>query len=437
MKSVSSLLFVLGALSSFNIFAGTPNDATWGTDQPCTSDSQFAAIPSGTDVRKALLSRHVACTKFVSPEVTFEMDLMRTADGKSWEPYKKGGATEVRTFTAGVGRIATYFQAYGAAKSLKIPHNIKVSVIKFTPSPSFPVPGTSFTIELTPTDIYPESSGQTNGVSNEKLTFTAPKISVGMSTGSSSSELTMPITVGWDSSSEQSLTNFVLRPTNFSYVINGAESQSGYARSFPAGSLDQGEATMPTLRCDKNMAKSGTSGCVFPQAAAVYVANRSTLPELVEHIELALSGQNTGMASPAPGLYVPMAGMRAVVSEGTPGLDYVETDAEKNNNRGAACGNGSNGSPIIKDRPSASASCAGSVYGQVVAGCSCDEYPFASTMQGAARKPLESSARYINASQNSTQGSEMSSMLIKERVLRYRYTSIGYSSQENFWVFIK
>jgi len=384
-----------------------------------------------------MLSRHVACTKFVSPEVTFEIDMMQTADGKSWEPYKKGTAKEVRTFTAGVGRIATYFQAYGAAKTLKIPHNLRVSVVKFTPSPSFPVPGTSFTIELTPADIYPEISERTLGVSNEKLTFTAPKISVGMSSGSSSAELTMPITVGWDSSYDQSLIKLVLRPTNFSYTINGADTQAGYARTFPAGSLDQGEATMPALRCDKNMAKTGSLGCVFSQAAAVYVADRTAIPELAEHIQLALNGQNTGMAAPAPGLYSPMAGMRAVVQEGAIGLNYVNTDEEKNANRGAACGNGKNGSPIIKSRPSASPSCAGSVYGQVLAGCSCDEYPFASTYEGAAEHPYESSARYINSSQNSEQGSQMSSMLIKERVLRRYYETLDYASGDPFYVYLK
>ncbi|MFI6182499.1 NucA/NucB deoxyribonuclease domain-containing protein [Nonomuraea sp. NPDC051191] len=127
------------------------------------------------------------------------------------------------------------------------------------------------------------------------------------------------------------------------------------------------------IRCDNQVLKGSdsagsayTHGCVFSQFVPILIFSRSQLPELTDHIGWATLTR--GLA----GLY----------GSGFP-LHRIVDDADINGNRDTACENAPD------PRPS---------------GQSCDEYPMASTLEGAETGGGFYSCRMINAVQNSTGG---------------------------------
>jgi hypothetical protein len=102
--------------------------------------------------------------------------------------------------------------------------------------------------------------------------------------------------------------------------------------------------TAPRNRCDRALPGDTTLGCVFPDVVMGLLYSRSALPDLVSHITRA---QNSGLPGKFP--------------SGTP-LTRLTDPTQRDRNQRKAC-------PKGFPRPT---------------GKTCDEYPFASTNQGAA-----------------------------------------------------
>lgn len=141
------------------------------------------------------------------------------------------------------------------------------------------------------------------------------------------------------------------------------------------------DMTLGTLdvRCDHALPGNTKPGCVMPQYIPQMVYSKSgAYPELAKHIEYA---QNT---KKLPGKH------------GTTKYLTRLTDAAKiKKNRNKAC-------PSSLHRP---------------AGKSCDEYPFASTWQGASTGNGTYSRRMINATQNKNGGVALANFYIYNRIL--------------------
>jgi hypothetical protein len=198
------------------------------------------------------------------------------------------------------------------------------------------------------------------------------------------------------------------------------------------------------LRCDIGVALAGSVGCVFTDAAPVYVLRRGdpSVKEGAEHIYMAQRRIN----NPAPGAWKLREGTRIEATRYVPGLNTdalvrAKSEVYKNANRHASCGTQS--SSLINSRLPlwTSSTCSASRTG-----CSCDEYPFASTQNGGYHNAATTSVQLINHAQNvSSGGGRLSSFYGNNRLIDYTVypsgshtvTDISLGGGDEFWVHIQ
>ncbi|MEU8993130.1 NucA/NucB deoxyribonuclease domain-containing protein [Streptomyces sp. NPDC048558] len=138
--------------------------------------------------------------------------------------------------------------------------------------------------------------------------------------------------------------------------------------------------TLPTppVRCDNALPGTSKAGCVMPYIPQMVYAKNGEFPELAKHIEYAQNTKNL------PGKH------------GTTRYLTRLTNKEKiKENRNTAC-------PSSLERPP---------------GKQCDEYPFASTWQGAKTGGGNFSRRMINGTQNEDGGRALSRFYLYNRIL--------------------
>ncbi|MFF3639368.1 NucA/NucB deoxyribonuclease domain-containing protein [Streptomyces sp. NPDC002250] len=145
-----------------------------------------------------------------------------------------------------------------------------------------------------------------------------------------------------------------------------------------AGPSNEITLSLPTVRCDNALPGTSKIGCVMPYIPVMVYAKSGPYPELAKHIQYAQDTKHL------PGKY------------GTTKYLTRLTDKEKiKKNRNKAC-------PSSRHRP---------------AGKQCDEYPFASTWQGASTGGGHFSWRMINATQNEEGGKALGRFYLYNRVL--------------------
>jgi Deoxyribonuclease NucA/NucB len=424
----AGLLGTLAGVAVSPAAAALPGEPGWGTTEPC-ADADFRT--EGADYRRMLLSRHTYCAKFLSDRQVVAMDVMRTADGRSYEPYKKNAGRPAEQCTLGHLNLETQFQSYGKGASLNtVPHKIRIKITTFdTSGRSANCPPVANTIVFTPLMEMPVI-GEVGGVSNAKMSYTTPQLTTTLAPGKYD---TAPIEgdLSWDAVDAASLLWLRFQPTVYQYRVQGAEPANGVEWQLTPGGAS-GPVVVPTMRCDKGVIHPRNGGCVFPEAAAVFVVDSAEFPEAVVHLKQAMAGKSSGMSAPAPGGFKLLNGTRAIGIEGN-GSEPMQraNKAELTENRYAACGSGD--SLIATREPvMASDSCEGSRYGAVVDGCSCDEYPFASTRSGANFYGHATSVKYIRKKQNQDEGSSLSTFYTVERVV-----AADYDGSQVFWVITK
>jgi hypothetical protein len=179
----------------------------------------------------------------------------------------------------------------------------------------------------------------------------------------------------------------------------------------------------PAIRCDKKMAVSGGRGCVYAQAPATYVLTvGGPEKEAAEHIRDAqVAGSRGGLTRDGNQYF-------AAVSNS---LQRTRFEAVKEGNRRVACGSGNDSLRASRPAP-VSASCQ-----QNSQGCECDEYPYASTYNGASFDASGTSVRIIKGNNNGVGGLRHLQFLQAERVLDFTATEASEPNGESFWVHIE
>lgn len=168
----------------------------------------------------------------------------------------------------------------------------------------------------------------------------------------------------------------------------------------------------PPLRCDRNGAQQGSEGCVFPEAAAVYVLSRANtrVREAAEHI---FEAQNGPLES--PGRFQVGEGSRALPDSSVTGSRALQRANRRvaTFNRARTC-EGDTSLYATRLPLNRSQSCTAGT-----GSCQCDEYPFATTWSGGYLDPSRTSAKEINGTQNASSGGGLSPFFNKERVLDF------------------
>ncbi|MCX4993548.1 NucA/NucB deoxyribonuclease domain-containing protein [Streptomyces sp. NBC_00568] len=144
-----------------------------------------------------------------------------------------------------------------------------------------------------------------------------------------------------------------------------------------AGPSNEIALPTPPVRCDNALPGTSKTGCVMPYIPEMVYARHGEFPELADHIEYAQTTKNL------PGRH----GTKRYLTRLTDKVKIKE-------NRNTAC-------PTSVPRP---------------AGKQCDEYPFASTWQGA-KTGGDFSRRLINGPQNEDGGRALSRFYLYNRII--------------------
>jgi hypothetical protein len=423
------------------------------TMQKCVDDADFASVSAITNAGKeSLVNRHVYCLTGGVVDIGLSVDL-KFKDGvysyvRTSQDVQSG---TVANYSLGVVRLKTYISFYGPSNQLSKKLAVGVKVVSFTPAADYPGPDRYPVLKIRPILDCTNSLEFNDLVS---CGLRAGFLSVPLKGGFVSKDFTVDFDWGviQDGVDEASFGVYVGH--YFQYGVGGAiVDRKGIFSSDNLFYLtDLGEGVV--VRCDRGVAKSNSSGCVFPNAAPVFVQNLTGagVDEQAQHI---LEAQLRG----APGRFVMRPGSRAIpddsVREGVNVLNRTQIEKVKDANRMVSCGGG--GKSLISNIKRVSAYCASGATD-----CQCDEYPFASTYQGGALFryiydnqggvgfPDSISAKIIRGADNGRSGSQLGAFYLRERVIDRSFVPLDLSSAsdplygfnrrlggDDFWVYIK
>jgi hypothetical protein len=209
---------------------------------------------------------------------------------------------------------------------------------------------------------------------------------------------------------------------------------------------------IPKLRCDRGLADDGGAsvGCVFLEAAPVIDLRKyPKAADVVLHVKDAQDGASQSIRPvKSPGLFKYQPGSIAVADSSVVGdqaLQMMREQARRDLNRDVSCSK-TISSSLLNNRPYyGSASCSETNPGSGVppASCNCDEYPMASTWQGAgvsAGNQSKVSVKYVLGRDNSSSGGALGNFYKqfykRERVLDLTdYGAVSLRpTGDNFWV---
>lgn len=350
------------------------------TTVPCR-DNEFVNEATG---QSTLLSRHVHCGRS-------EADLGWISDA---------------TGDYGRFKLAWRISSDGAPKLTK---NFRVKLqLTRTEAPSGKAAPSALRLTVEPR--FQCSSQQYSG------SCTHSKVTGSVTAGQGwSSEILVPITFDWSGGSD-TWNEFIFQQIFLAYKVQGAGDENGIYLSYA-----------PKVRCDKQMAVNGGSGCVYPDAPAVLVLSigDTRVKEAAEHIRAAQAwGSPGGLAFDPDG--------RALASVSN-ALQRTRVTSLSKANRNNACGFAD---AVINIRPQSSATCMGDH-----AACQCDEYPFASTWNGGWLNKDGTSARWIQAGPNREGGNRLQSFYHSERLLDFTQADSANDASrvggDDFWVHIE
>jgi hypothetical protein len=397
----------LGTCAGYGTLPPSDGLPVAGTGSCGGDEAQYALQPNNVSEPEylSLKNRHVSCDQFIAQAAIVEEN--RSVSGT----YRFLGNADIMVKRS----------IFGKPTALQKIYEFRFNVIAWTPDPS----NTSNPNPTLSVGALVECSAQPSSA-----TCTAPNntASLRMSVGSSA-VLTTTAAYGV-TVPEGSLPFAYFSPvTTFVYSASG----SPYAWQTTQG-LNL-SVSAPRLRCDVQLAHATQSGCVFDQAAAVYVLDRkdSTVAEAAEHI---FEAQNLPEPRKAPGAFMLMPGTRAISDSsvrGSAALQRNRWPTDQDRNRAASCGS-SNSLFATRVPVRQSTSCEANP-----AGCSCDEYPFASTYSGGAYDPDRTSVKRINHDHNVLAGGgRLSGFYSRERVIDLaQFPGDAGNRGDDFWVHVK
>ncbi|WP_082928451.1 NucA/NucB deoxyribonuclease domain-containing protein [Cupriavidus gilardii] len=381
------------------------------TQDKCQNDADYIFMSEDTssdNQQLALVNRHVDCRSGLSDQFDLYVELKEKDGVYSYANPQVDGTGDVIGDSIGTVRFRTKMSVYGPYNRLSKRVAVSVKAEGFNPNPEYKGPVKQPLIKVMPIFACGESQ-EVSGYTPE-CTVAGSPLSVPLNGGEVSSEYT--ITFNWVQTAElkRDALTFPVKFDTFAFAPDGASFQSAYGQTISF--YPRLDSSGILLRCDRGVAYSGDNGCVFPQAAAVLTVSSPGAEEYAAHI---MEAQTAG----APGKFQMKPGFRAIADDSVRGTGLVlqRTQIPIMNvaNRYASCGSPSS---LIVQNPRASSSC--SPTGGVPT-CQCDEYPFASTYQGAFEMPSTTSAKYILAAHNGKGGTDLGTFYRQERVIDLSY----------------
>lgn len=388
------------------------------TDQKCTTESDFVPMVDGAseNQERALLSRHVDCRSGFSSEEEIYVDLIESNGTFRYaDPTRDANATVVGD-SIGRVRLHTKMSTFGTYSQLSKRVSMTIRAVGFVPNSTYRGPNRNPNLLVRP--VF--SCGTAYEVSNywPDCVASGQPISVPLNgTTEATGEFSIAFNWAAPQAPQKDVLTFQLFFHRFEFAPQGASfvhTGSGEASYFSPG-LD---AYGILVRCDRFVAHPQTRGCVFPQAAAVLTQKLlgGGVDENSAHI---VEAQGRG----APGRFAMKAGFRAIADDSVRGGSYelrrTQFQRMRDANRAASCDRSNS---VINLAPRASASCPNGRAG----GCQCDEYPFASTYEGAwsvladlpvQEVPVTASAKFILGPQNEKAGTDLGLFYHRQRVI--------------------
>jgi hypothetical protein len=355
----------------------------------CTNEADFLPA-SGISDANALRNRHVLCVK---DKNVFDVDV-KNAEG-------------ALIHNAGTVTLEAFWSVYGASTGLdKKQRSLKLRyayVAKAQPQGSPAL--------VTPTfKVIPTIACVGQNVSEVKCEQTLP-----MSTFTANSvwQEAKPLSIQWPDSEIQVFDTTIA--VKLAFTLDGTTPAEG------TGDRWEPRFDSWVLRCDNGLIKvsgSGMNGCVFKNASAIWdFSQDGNAPQNRAHIAYAFAN-----LPEVPGKFRLQEGQRSVA------MDDNESNLRPLRRTL---------SPLIRDsnRAVSYARCAAD-FGQALttmcpngSGCQCDEFPPASSLEGAASVEYEQqkySVRSINGPDNASAGGLLGAFYLRERVI----------DSEPYWVHV-
>jgi hypothetical protein len=348
-----------------------PGPEVPSTDQnACTQDEEFWQVDGPGDNSIGLKNRHVLCVK---QRFTEGIDLWDSEGIPHWN--------------AGTMTLDALWSVHGVHNKLE-KHGTLTLRYAYTPRDEMAAPALNVIAKIS---CIPEPI-------NPQITCEQQMPMVTLANGAQSTrEAVIPLT--W-SNENKKITN-VLIDVTLLYTTDGTTPVKT-----PDGSgSTRGENPYFAawwIRCDIDQLRPGWKGCVFPDAAAVWVPDESTKTKYSrQHIAYVFEN----MAN-VPGRYKKASTSRSQAEIGGQFNPLIRTGSELNEaNRSWSK------KRCIKLEPDPQ-------YCATGVACDCDEYPFASSEEGAYEKEdFQYSVRKIPYWDNRKAGAQLGGMYAKERVL--------------------
>jgi hypothetical protein len=404
------------------------------TDQACSGSGQFSPMGSSA----GLVNRHVQCLSGLGTNQVVQADLELVSTNPNTGVNNWRFVTDPRTvtrptstFTFGRGDFQTELSISGPSNVLTKRFTVRQRLVNFERETQ----NSSNTGDFNPTSMRTRPVFSCGGATSSAATCTYDPV-----------VLSVPLNGGWSQpQSFEMRFNWTAAPDSVvdfeTFQLYGGTTEIAVGSSSfdrpnnnPPFSLFAGMVMSP-LRCDRNGAQQSTRGCVFPEAAAVYVQRRSDtrILEAAAHIFEAQTGPID-----APGRFRLREGTRALPDSAVTGSRALQRarDDVAQFNRARTCG-ASDSLYNTRLPLNRSQSCAAGAPN-----CQCDEYPFASTWSGGYFRPSNTSAKLINGSHNQSSGGGLPAFLRKERVIDFtRYPSGTFDPAtishegDDYWVY--
>jgi hypothetical protein len=438
------------------------------TTEACDRDAQFGGVydrtPLGlSEVESSLLNRHVDCRTSASPPAeTIYVDMLKDTDGNITGTVAAASADPSTVETVQMAKVRVEFQMSTSGPSGGVLGKLmkyRARIVDYDD-----VGYTNYKGPARP-DVFlrPEFSCNTSSYNGfpAAATDTCEFKPVVLKVRTYRNYITnqydwsdwaeMPTRFNWTNTAESKY-DMVFFNFSMTYVIPriaGSDEQFRPPGGYSNFSFGSNLGYLPSLRCDRGVAKALTKGCVFHEAAAVLTLSKAPGSDVQEAAEHILEAQNDpDEFKRAPGRFALKTGTRAFADSAS--MDYysrlqrAKLKKVVDANRYASCDR-SVGTSLIRSRQPEkfSATCLSSS-----AGCQCDEYPFAATWNGAHFRPERTSVKTINGSQNAKAGERLGAFYLSQRILDFVLFADGpylpfdpnfptYSEADSFWVYVK
>jgi hypothetical protein len=416
------------------------------TVERCTEDAQFGSVGNKrayglSDDANSLVNRHVDCRTSISSGDNLLVDMLTDVDGRRTRIAPVNSVESLIQDTVASVKFEFQVSTYGPNSGLSKTLSYRVRAIEYIEIASYEGPKKRPKIFL-----RPKLSGNCRALEvapfPRPAAFSCAQAQLGVvevdANGSWSQWKDTTVNFEWTSAtdSKYDMVFVEIDLGSFDARIEGTDVDFKRPQGAQAQQLNSDLHSLPRLRCDKGLAQIATKGCVFHEAAAVYVLKSSdpAVSEAAEHIREAQA-----LGSPGKFLLKPLTrAFASTTDSANRGLQRFKNseDFDKPNNN-AACA-----APTSIFRTSVvnkSFSCALDPQK-----CQCDEYPFNSTWQGAAYERSSTSVKLINGRQNlNAGGTTLTNFYKYQRLLDLAdYGPLGKTlplnggSSDYFWVYV-